>query len=265
MDYDDKELVEIYKEALGGVEILTKFTFDDLWSEFRKVEQMNLRKYRKEVDAIGNQLNTMALIINAISTKIDLDPEVKTILNQHIAKTITSFEAGIFLYLRSLSSEACNSVRVGLETAWQMFYLYDIPEERHKWFNDEKITTDKPRKHLPYSDERWTIYKHYCELSHPRITSMKLFVSEIEGHVKIGPSHNDFYVGHGLYYINLFIGWICEDVLSRIFSEIKIENNELVNVPDFLPSFVLDKKNSLQFFSALRIRLNQQLGVTQGR
>jgi hypothetical protein len=196
-----------------------RITFDSLWADFRKVEQRAVHMFKTELKLSGQQLDAVATVFDLINERFTDDEDLRIIWFYHIGKTITSFEGAISHTLRGLFSESANDIRVGMETLWQLLYLHDYAGQRAKWFNDSKIAAADVRKKLSVPDIRRQIYDEFCAVSHPRKKAMDWYYTYMDGHVRFGPTFEQEYVENHLQNINMFLGWIQEDLIYRLYPD----------------------------------------------
>jgi hypothetical protein len=228
--------------------------FDDLWSSLRSVEQRVCHTYRQHLYILGEQFEALHCLLTVVPNLYQADDahDLRYIVTTHIAKCLTSFQGALTTVIRTLFSESSNLVRVGLETAWQMLYLVDHPDEREKWLSGGQIKPIEVRKGLPLADERYKLYTQLCNVSHANKEGMDYFVSYMNGYVKSGPHMEPFYVRQGLYHIHLFMGWIIEEIVERFYGSITEEKRKEADLPDILVVYSQRKSYHLEFFQAIK-------------
>jgi hypothetical protein len=230
-----------------------QFDFNELWSSFRKVEQRSLHRFKNELNIIGQQIYTTSLVFEEVDIHFSDNINYQKAWKCHIAKIITSFDGALSTGLRGLFSESANMLRVAIETAWQLIYINKNPSGLEIWLQDKEIKVSTVRMGLNYSDERWEIYKEFCNVSHPRLKGFEKFYTYIEGYVKYGAEFEPTYIEELLYYTHMFLGWIHEDIINQLYPDLfgtRMQNEEIY--PKLIQMYLKTREEGNAYFKGER-------------
>jgi hypothetical protein len=231
----------------------TKEPFDEMWAGFRRVEQRSIHRFKNELKVIGQQLYTTTIIFDEVDVHFIGNVNYQKVWMNHIAKIITSIEGVLSTGLRGLYSESANLLRVAIETAWQLIYINKNPKGLELWLQDKEIKVSAVRTSLSNSNERWEMYKEFCNVSHPRLKGFEKYYAYNEGYVRYGAVFEPTYTEEILFYTHMFLGWIHEDIINELYPDFfgtKIDNIEIY--PQLIQMYLKTREEGKSYFKGER-------------